>query len=79
VNLTFGNWRGILAPADLPAADLLNTLKVIDALHSTQSWKDTLVAKSWIDEYRAGDAFSKWIKTENADIISVLTDFKLIK
>jgi putative tricarboxylic transport membrane protein len=79
VNLTFGNWRGILAPADLPAADLLNTLKVIDALHATQSWKDTLVAKSWIDEYRAGDAFSKWIKTENADIISVLTDFKLIK
>ena len=79
MNLTFGNWRGILAPADLPAADLLNTLKVIDALHSTQSWKDTLVAKSWIDEYRAGDAFSKWIKTENADIISVLTDFKLIK
>ena len=40
------------------AIGLLNTLKVIDALHSTQSWKDTLVAKSWIDEYRAGDAFS---------------------
>lgn len=79
VDLTFGNWRGILAPADLPAADLLNTLKVIDALHSTQSWKDTLVAKSWIDEYRAGDAFSKWIKTENTAIINVLTDFKLIK
>ena len=79
VDLTFGNWRGILAPSDLPAADLLNTLKVIDALHSTQSWKDTLVAKSWIDEYRAGDAFSKWIKTENTAIINVLTDFKLIK
>ena len=79
VDLTFGNWRGILAPADLPAADLLNTLKVIDALHSTQSWKETLVAKSWIDEYRVGDAFSKWIKTENTAIINVLTDFKLIK
>jgi putative tricarboxylic transport membrane protein len=79
VDLTFGNWRGILAPSDLSPADLLNTLKVIDALHSTQSWKDTLVAKSWIDEYRAGDAFSKWIKTENTAIINVLTDFKLIK
>ena len=79
VDLTFGNWRGILAPSDLPAADLLNTLKVIDALHSTASWKATLVEKSWIDEYRAGDAFSKWIKTENTAIINVLTDFKLIK
>ncbi len=79
VDLTFGNWRGILAPADLPAADLLNTLKVMDAFHSTPSWKETLVAKSWIDEYRAGDAFSKWIKAENTAIINVLTDFKLIK
>jgi putative tricarboxylic transport membrane protein len=79
VNLTFGNWRGILAPADLSAADLLNTLKVMDTLHASTSWKETLVAKSWIDEYRAGSAFSSWIKTENTSIMNVLTDFKLIK
>jgi len=79
VNLTFGNWRGILAPADLSAADLLNTLKVMDTLHASTSWKETLVAKSWIDEYRAGSAFSSWIKTENTAIMNVLTDFKLIK
>jgi putative tricarboxylic transport membrane protein len=79
VNLTFGNWRGILAPADLSPADLLNTLKVMDTLHASASWKDTLVAKSWIDEYRAGNAFSSWIKTENTAIMNVLTDFKLIK
>ncbi len=79
VDLTFGNWRGILAPADLPAADLLNTLKVIDALHSTQSWKDALTAKAWIDDYRAGDAFTTWIKAENAAIIQILLDFKIIK
>jgi putative tricarboxylic transport membrane protein len=79
VNLTFGNWRGILAPADLSAADYLNTLKIIDILHSSPSWKETLVAKSWIDEYRSGDAFQKWVKQENTDIINVLTDFKLVK
>jgi putative tricarboxylic transport membrane protein len=79
VSLTFGNWRGILAPSDLSAADYLNTLKIIDILHSSDSWKSTLVAKSWIDEYRVGDAFSTWIKQENSDIISVLTDFKLVK
>ncbi len=79
VNLTFGNWRGILAPADLSAADYLNTLKIIDILHASPSWKDTLVAKSWIDEYRAGDSFSSWIKQENKAIIDVLTDFKLVK
>ncbi len=79
IDMTFGNWRGILAPADLSAAEYLNTLKIIDILHSSPSWKDTLVAKSWIDEYRVGDAFSSWIKKENTDIINVLTDFKLVK
>jgi putative tricarboxylic transport membrane protein len=79
VDLTFGNWRGILAPADLSDADLLNTQKIIDILHSSPSWKDTLVAKSWIDEFRVGNPFQTWIKKENADIISVLTDFKLVK
>ena len=79
VDLTFGNWRGILAPADLSDADLLNQQKIIDILHSSPSWKDTLVAKSWIDEFRVGNPFQTWIKKENADIISVLTDFKLVK
>jgi len=79
VDLTFGNWRGILAPADLTPAEYLNTVKVIDALHSTPSWKATLVARSWIDEYRSGDAFTKWIGTENTAILNVLTAFKLIK
>jgi putative tricarboxylic transport membrane protein len=79
VNLTFGNWRGILAPADLSPAEYLNQVKVIDALHATPSWKATLVAKSWIDEYRAGDTFTKWLKVENESILDVLTAFKLIK
>jgi putative tricarboxylic transport membrane protein len=79
IDLTFGNWRGVLTPGDLPAADYLNQLKIMDAFHSTQSWRDALVAKSWIDEYRAGGVFTKWLKTENASILSILTDFKLIK
>ena len=79
INMTFGNWRGILAPADLSAADHLNFIKVMDTVHSTKSWKDTLVAKSWIDEYRSGTPFTTWLEKENKSILKVLTDFKLIK
>lgn len=79
INLTFGNWRGILAPADLSAADYLNFVKVMDTVHVTQSWKDVLVAKSWIDEYRSGPAFTTWLEKENKSILAVLTAFKLIK
>jgi putative tricarboxylic transport membrane protein len=51
----------------------------MDTVHETQSWKDVLVAKSWIDEYRSGAAFTTWLAKENKDILAVLTAFKLIK
>jgi putative tricarboxylic transport membrane protein len=51
----------------------------MDTVHSTKSWKDTLVSKSWIDEYRSGAAFTTWLEKENKAILKVLTDFKLIK
>lgn len=79
VDMTFGNWRGILAPTDLSDADYLNTLKVMDILHSSPSWKATLADKSWIDDYRVGDSFTTWLKKENTAIIQVLTDFGIIK
>jgi putative tricarboxylic transport membrane protein len=77
VNLTFGNWRGLLAPADLPAADHLNMLKVIDTAHNSPSWAAMLKANSWIDEYRVGTPFTTWLKTEVASILKILKDFKL--
>jgi len=77
INLTFGNWRGMLAPADLPAAEYLNMLKVIDTAHGSASWKAMLTTKSWIDEYRVGTAFTTWLKPEVAAILKILKDFKL--
>lgn len=79
ISMTFGNWRGLLAPADLSAADYLNQLKIVDTLHATNAWKGTLMDKAWIDEFRVGDPFKTWLTKENGDILKVLTDFKLIK
>jgi tripartite-type tricarboxylate transporter receptor subunit TctC len=67
----------MLAPADLPAAEYLNMLKVIDTAHGSASWKAMLTTKSWIDEYRVGTAFTTWLKPEVAAILKILKDFKL--
>jgi len=77
LNFTFGNWRGLLAPADLPAADHLNMLKVIDTAHNSPSWTAMLKANSWIDEYRVGTPFATWLKTEVAAILKLGRDSKL--
>ena len=77
IKMTFGNWRGLLAPQDLPAADYLNMLKVLDFAHNTISWQAMLVDNSWIDEYRGGKAFTSWIAKEVDAIIANLKAFKL--
>lgn len=77
IKMTFGNWRGLLAPKDLPAADYLNMLQVLDFAHNTIAWQAMLVDNSWIDEYRSGKTFSTWLTKEVNAIIANLKAFKL--
>lgn len=77
IKMTFGNWRGMLAPLDLPDADYLNMLQVIDFAHNTVAWQAMLVDNSWIDEFRAGKPFVTWLGNEVNTIIQNLKDFKL--
>lgn len=77
IKMTFGNWRGLLAPKELPAADYLNMLQVLDFAHNTVAWQAMLVDNSWLDEYRAGKVFGSWITKEVDAIIANLKAFKL--
>ena len=77
VNLYYGNWRGIMAPADLTAAEKLNWLKVMDALHGTPTWKSTLVANDWDDEFAAGDDYTSFLNKEIPIVNAVIKDLGL--
>ena len=77
IKMTCGNWRGLLAPKELPAADYLNMLQVLDFAHNTVAWQAMLVDNSWLDEYRAGKVFGSWITKEVDAIIANLKAFKL--
>ena len=77
IKMTFGNWRGLLAPKELPAADYLNMLQVLDFAHNTVAWQAMLVDNSWLDEYRAGKVFGSWITKEVDAVIANLKAFKL--
>lgn len=77
VNLFYGNWRGIMVPADLTAAEKLNWLKVMDALHGTPTWKSTLVSNDWDDEFAAGDAYTAFLNKEIPIVNAVIKDIGL--
>ncbi|HEU5322048.1 MAG TPA: tripartite tricarboxylate transporter substrate binding protein, partial [Methylomirabilota bacterium] len=79
VSLDFGNWRGVVAPAGLAAADRAALLDVVDRLAKSATWKELLRKHNWDDAYLGGDAYAAFLKAENDRITQVLKSVGLVK
>ena len=71
-DLVYGNWRGIMAPADLSKADYLNYIKVIDIMHISPAWKAELTKNKWDNEFAAGAAFKSFLEKHIPEINTVM-------
>jgi putative tricarboxylic transport membrane protein len=79
VNVEFGNWRGVVGPEGISAADRKALLDTMDRLVKSAAWKETLTKQGWEDAYLAGDAFVAFIKAENERITKVVKGVGLLK
>lgn len=71
-DLVYGNWRGIMAPADISKADYANFIKVIDIMHISPSWKEQLKKNNWDNEFAAGTAFKTFLEKHIPEINKVM-------
>jgi putative tricarboxylic transport membrane protein len=71
------NWRGLVAPPGLKDADRAAVIALVDKLHQSEQWKQTLTAQKWDDFYRSGDEAVAYFKSENTRITEVLTEIGL--
>ena len=71
-NLVYGNWRGIMAPADLPEPARLNFIKVMDILRTSPTWKAQLVKNNWDNEFAAGKDFKAFLEVHIPEINKVM-------
>jgi putative tricarboxylic transport membrane protein len=71
-NLVYGNWRGIMAPADLSKADYLNFVKVIEIMHVSPAWKAELTKNKWDNEFEAGLKFKTFLEKHIPEINKVM-------
>jgi putative tricarboxylic transport membrane protein len=79
VAIEFGNWRGVVAPEGIGAADRKALLDTMEHLAKSASWKETLKKQNWDDAYLAGEAFGAFLKTENDRVGKVLQAVGLVK
>jgi len=77
VDLVYGNWRGVMATADLSEADRLNMVKVFDAMRGTATWRGYLKQYNWDDEWSAGKAYGDFLKVQLPLVAGVIRDLGL--
>ena len=71
-NLVYGNWRGVMAPADISKADYTNFIKVIDIMHISPSWQEQLKKNNWDNEFEAGTKFKTFLEKHIPEINKVM-------
>jgi putative tricarboxylic transport membrane protein len=75
VDVEFENWRSVVGPPGLSAADRQRLESTIESLVASEPWKAALARYRWIDRYLAGPEFSRFAAAEERRVQNILTRF----
>jgi putative tricarboxylic transport membrane protein len=75
VDVEFENWRSVVGPPGLSAADRTRMEEAIATLVNSAEWKEQLARYRWIDRYLSGPEFSRFVASEERRVQAILTQF----
>jgi putative tricarboxylic transport membrane protein len=75
VDVEFENWRSLMAPPGLNRDDRKRLEATIDAMVRSGPWRAALERYRWIDRYLPGEAFARYIETEEMRVRAILREF----
>ncbi|AVT28488.1 C4-dicarboxylate ABC transporter substrate-binding protein [Plantactinospora sp. BC1] len=71
------NWRGLVAAPGIKDGERAAIIELVDRLHASEQWKQTLAAQKWDDFYRSGAEAEAFFAQESKRITDVLTEIGL--
>ncbi|GLY07067.1 MULTISPECIES: tripartite tricarboxylate transporter substrate-binding protein [Actinoplanes] len=77
VDVELANWRGIVAPAGISAADETALEELIVKMTGTDTWRETLTRRGWGDATLTGPAFDTFVRSEQQTVTDVLVKMGL--
>ncbi|MFI5427837.1 Bug family tripartite tricarboxylate transporter substrate binding protein [Aeromicrobium sp. UC242_57] len=77
IDMTFVNWRGILAPPGISDEARDELVEMFTEMHSTQGWKDVVERNGWIDSFATGDEFATFLKEQDERVETTLKELGL--
>ena len=78
IDLTFANWRGVLAPPEISDTAKQAMVKALEDMHATPQWKEALVKNGWTDAFMTGPRFEQFLKDQDNRVSSTLTELGLL-
>jgi putative tricarboxylic transport membrane protein len=79
VNLVVSNWRAILGPRGMGAAQIAYWENALRKVIETAEWKADLERNLWVDDFETGAQFRKSLDKDYADAKSVFVELGLAK
>ena len=77
VDLTFTNWRGIVAAPDISAEEAQRQIDLITQVHDSEAWQQVLEDQGWTDSFVTGDEFGSFLDQESQRVQGVLSELGL--
>lgn len=74
-DLVFTNWRGLVAPPELDAAEQERLVGLVEDMHASEEWQQALEDNGWTDALKTGDEFATFLTEQDqrvADTLSAL-------
>ncbi|MGW4032208.1 Bug family tripartite tricarboxylate transporter substrate binding protein [Streptomyces sp. NPDC004838] len=73
----FTNWRGIVAPPGISDAEREKLITLVEKLHASDEWKESLTKNGWSDAFLTGEKFGDFLKEQNKRVDTVLKELGL--
>ena len=78
IDLVFVNWRGVLAPPDIPEKRRDELISYLTTMHDSPEWQQVLKKNGWIDTYRTGKEFDDFLTAQDERVAGTLKELGLL-
>ena len=72
VPLDLANWRGVVAPPGISAAEQAALTARVKAMTGSAAWRETLQRTGWTDLYADGATFGQFLLAEQSRVVGVI-------
>jgi putative tricarboxylic transport membrane protein len=77
IDLTFTNWRGIVAAPEITEDETQRFVDMITEMHDSDAWQQVLEDQGWTDAFETGDDFSSYLDEESKRVEGVMSELGL--